>query len=334
MAVIDLSPTASRMLARASVRASQTYGPAAEAVGGLYPLSMAAYEVDPYRMMSGWPVSVPKLDISAVTDVSATGEVIAYREAANAVTMNSIARWIADDDNFHTDTLSWYPSVAGVSANWVTSVGYSPTLFDDYEYRRGAEKFIETAINFDADSQQHMWADLDQIIGGGHGYTVLMAVNLHSVYGDSDHPFVGLWAPGQPTPNADTFTETFASYVEVTLRGETLYVASDKASPTKSVAVSDLLALSSPCYLAFCFGRPTTRIYAGNGSRSLRSSSVFVGTNSVPLSGHVALGRSNGTRLNTADMGVLDLNVYGAQLSAHEVTDEIAKLCSIYGGDQ
>lgn len=329
----EMKIAAARMLARARVKSGK-HGQASNARGGLYPLSLAAYAVDEYRMMSGWPVAIPDQDIQARCDVNAQGEVIAFRDDPGAVNMNSQARWFADSDDFVPAALCWYPHAAQEQMPWRSSVGWMPTFFDDYEYRRGSERFIEQAINFDSDTRQHMWADLDQLIGGGQGYTVLMAVNLHSVYGDSGRTFVGLWGPGLPTPNTDIFPEVFPSYVEVTLRGGSLYVASDQAPPTKVMVINDLLASPAPVYLAFCFSRPKTTIYAGNGSGSMRHGTVYIGNNATPLSGKVVLGRSNGTVVNTADMAVLDLNLYTDNLSTDEVIDEVAKLCATYGGDQ
>ena len=60
--------------------------------GGLFPLMSAAFEVDEYRMMSGWPVPVPDCDIQIQCLVSAEGDVLGNRDAPTALTTNAAMR--------------------------------------------------------------------------------------------------------------------------------------------------------------------------------------------------------------------------------------------------
>ena len=53
--------------------------------GGLYPLKSAAFEVDEYRIMAGWPVPVPDCDIRIQCLVSAEGDVLGNRDSPTAL---------------------------------------------------------------------------------------------------------------------------------------------------------------------------------------------------------------------------------------------------------
>lgn len=338
MTVFSMTPTVSRILARSTVGTTQHYGASSQALGGLYPLTLAAFELDSYRMMSGFPVAVPENDIHAETLLSSTGEILQFRELPRVVESEAVIRWIADeDDHFDPVAGTWAPFAGNdYGIRWQSGSPFTPTYLPEYEYRVGDEVFFGNALNFDADFQQHMWTDLGPVLAGAAGYSVIMVVNLHSVFGDSDPGtmFTGLWCPGLPTQPGDTFIETQDSYMSVTLRGESLYLDTEQTTDTKSLSLADLLALSQPIYLAFCFGRPYTTLYAGAGPSSLRSMRTFAGATPTGLSSNVVLGRSTGTILNTADMAVLDLGVYADQLTGAQVRNEIAKLSSCYGGDK
>lgn len=334
MAVISLSPTSSRILSRATLDLAQDNKLEIGKPDNLYPIALAAYSMDEYRLLAGWPTSLPPFDVHAETAISSEGEILSYRENPSHVEINALARWIADeDDTFDLTALTWTPYQPSYDVVWTTSVDYAPTYVTEYEYRVGQESFLASVINLDSDSQQHFWANINPLIGGGSGYSVVMVVNLHSVYGDTDHPFVGIWCPGGSTPDADTFVEDPGNYMSVTLRGHSLFLGTEQTAPTRVLPISDLLSEPTPFYLAMCFGRPNATIYAGAGVAALRSGTVYTGNEITPLSGNVVLGRSNGTRLNTADMGVLEVAVYSHQLSTEEVGAEVSKLAAIYGGD-
>ena len=335
MSVIQLIPGSSALYAKASVRPSVNYGQFTNPMGGLYPLRLAAFDTPEYRMMAGWPTNVPDYDIYCETLASCEGEVIGNRESPRAVITNALVRWIADSDTYDQTSLQWYPYQSSVDAQFVTAAEFAPTMLEDYEYRSGSERFYQDAINFDADGREHFWTDLTQSLGGAAGYSVLMCVNLHSVFGDSATAYAGLWGPGAPTPSGqDTFTENFDGWISVKLKGQTLYVGTEQTSDTKTLAIADLLERSAPFYLGFCFARPYATIWAGAGPSSMRSFTVFTGATPQVFSGRVALGRPQGTVLNSADMAVLDLGIYADKLSATAVKTEVAKLSAIYGGDK
>lgn len=352
MTIIQLLPGVSSLYAKAKVKPAVNYGVLENAMGGLYPYRLAAFNPPEFRMMAGWPVSIPDYDVRAQTLASCLGEVttpgvtppeitddpevIAERESPRAVVTGAVVRWIADSDNFDTTSLQWYPYQSSVDATWFTAVDFAPTFLADYEYRAGSERFYQDAINFDADSKEHMWTDLSRATGGATGYTVLMCVNLHSAFGDTGSAYEGLWSPGLPTPaGTDLFTETIdTGWASVKLKGQRLFVATDQTPDTASLAIADLLERSAPFYLAFVFGRPYTTIWAGAGPASMRSNRVFCGNEPVPFSPNVVLGRPTGTVLNSVDMSLLDLGIYADRLSAADLKTEVAKLTAIYGGDK
>ena len=75
-----------------------------------------------------------------------------------------------------------------------------PELIYDYEYRVVNERFIVSALNFDSDTQNHMWTDLASAFGGPLGYTVIMVFSPNSAYGNNvEVPYNGLWCHGGDT---------------------------------------------------------------------------------------------------------------------------------------
>ena len=71
-----------------------------EVPGGLYPLHSAAFEMDEYRLMAGWPVPVPAYDIRTDTMMTADGTVLADREHAHLGGHRGHLRWVADDSYY------------------------------------------------------------------------------------------------------------------------------------------------------------------------------------------------------------------------------------------
>lgn len=305
--------------------------------GGLYPLRMAYWQTDEYRIASGWPVPEPDFDIRARTLVSAEGEVLSYREQPRSITTNANARWIADEDTFDLTSEKWTPYQNEFPLSWTTSPEYSPTFISDYEYQIDSELFLATALNFDSDSFEHMWTNLSEALGGAAGYTVVMCMSLNSVYGNNQTvPYSGLWCPGSATPAiGEAISETpDGGWVSLTLQGESLYLETDQSKRAKVLGISDLLATTAPVMIAMVVGRPYTTIYAGRGPSSMRRATVNIGSEVVALDGRVVLGRTNGDILHTADMALLDVGVYSDQLTPGEVKTEFSMLSSVYGGDK
>lgn len=335
MAIVSFTPGRTDISLLATVRVSFEPQPIYEPPGGLYPMRSAAYELNEYRIMAGWPVPVPPYDVHNVGVVSATGERITGREDPLSLTTNAVARWVADEDYYNTTTLTWVAVQRDAELVWKTSTDYTPTFMSGYEYRVGDERIYRNALNFDSDTRDHMWCDLERVLGGSAGYTVIMVVSLNSVYGNNvDVPYNGLWCPGRATPAGETFAESIdPNWMSVTVQGQYLWFETESDARQAAIPVYGSLSSPAPFYLAMVFGRPETHFYAGPGPSNLQVKTMKAGLASVPLDNGVVLGRGTGDVLHTADMALFDLGIYANPLSAAEIRDEFSKLSRVYGGD-
>ena len=309
-----------------------------EVPGGLYPLRTAAFEMDEYRFRYGWPVSVPPLDIRSEALFSVTGESFGVRDDITSITPGSAIRWIAHENFYDDVALEWRPfkDATGFNTTWRTGADFAPVFINDYEYRVKDERFRMNALNFDSDSRCHMWADFSPNFGAAVGYTVIMVMSPNSVYGNNVAvPYNGIWCPGGETPGGvDTFTETpDDSWQGVHLQGGYLYLLSESRSATRALGITSQLNTNAPTYLAIVFGRPNTVFYAGPGPSSIRVNSVNTGATSGSMNWQIALGRSTGDILHTADMALMELNIYPNRLTGLEIQNEFSILSGAYGGD-
>lgn len=332
----SLKPTYTVINTKAQVRTRTAPKLLREMPGGLYPIRMALWQTDDYRMQNGWPVAVPPCDIRARSLVSGSGDVLADRDDIRGLRTGAVARWVADDELFDATSLSWIPVHTSVDLALDTAADYAPTLITDYEYSVDGEVFSVEALNFDADSYEHMWCNLNQALGGASGYSMIMVTSLNSVFGNSDNPYAGLWCPGKPTPAPgqplDDAVE--GGWVSLTLQGDGLYLETDQSRRARAISITGLLAQTAPMMIALVVGRPYTTIYVASGPSSIRSARLNVGSEPVALAGNVLVGRSPGDILHTADMALMDLNLYGGLLTADEVKEEFTLLSSVYGGDR
>ena len=199
---------------------SATLPPALETPpGGLFPLMSAAFEVDEYRIMSGWPVPVPVCDVRAPVLVSADGAVLDNRDAPTALITNATMRWVADTDYYDQVALLWRP-IQGDSSPWTTSSDHAPTMLTNYEYRVGDERFVDmSCLNFDSDTADYMSIDLSLSMGGVSGYSVIMVLNPNSVYGN-DQTIIenGLWRPR---------TAPMAAWAAFSIRDQSVYLSTE-----------------------------------------------------------------------------------------------------------
>jgi hypothetical protein len=321
----------------AQARLSENPPQATVAPGGLYPLHAAAYEVDEYRIMAGWPVPVPPYEIRANTMISAIGEVFAQRSDPTSVVTDATVRWVADADYYSVTDLKWRPlSVGPLNMDWGTSGNYAPVLIPEYEYRVKNERFYRTALNFDSDTRKHMWLDMSGVMGGLSGYTVIMVMSPNSQYGNNlSVPYNGLWCPGRPSPGTDTFTEdTGDSWMGITMQGQYLYLETESKERTRGISINPALNDNAPMYLAMVFQRPDVVFYVGEGPSSVRVKTLPSGeAAATSLNGEIVLGRTTGDVLHTADMALFDLGIYTKLLTATEVAAEFSKLSQAYGGD-
>lgn len=307
-----------------------------EAPGGLYPLRSKAFEIDEYRIMAGWPVPIPKYDIFARSMVSASGERFTSRDDPNAINTNATVRWIADPEFYDEDALVWRPIQDATQGSfWNSSTTAMPVLVNDYTYRLGSEVFVQNAVNFDSDANKHLWGNFSTSIGGSAGYTVVMVFSPNSYYGNNDAiPFNGIWAPGNATPDSDTFDEPLPEFfAEVTSSSGWLYYEDELKERTRAVSIATALSENTPVYLAMIFTRPEVTFYVGQGPSSIQIKTLPAGTQgAVPLNGNILLGRTPGDQLHTADMALFDIGIYGTLLSAVEVQAEFSALAQAYGG--
>jgi len=337
MALKQFSAGKATIVASLRNRANLVPKALAEAPGGLYPLRMAHWVTDEYRIAAGWPRPEPDYDVRARTLISCTGEALAFRQGPRAITTGASVRWIADEDTFDTTALQWVPYQNDLDLVWESSVDYSPTFISDYEYVIGTETFIETALNFDADSAEHMWCDMNSVLGGASGYSVVMCLSLNSVYGNNlTIPYAGLWSPGMATPAVgEPISESPTDgWVSLTAQGNWLYLETDQSPRTRAVQINDLMASTAPIMIGLVIGRPVTVVYAGRGPSNIRRAQMNVGTENTPMSGNVVLGRTNGDILHTADMALLDLGIYPDRLSPGEMKAEFSALSAVYGSDK
>jgi hypothetical protein len=318
----------SRARLQASVQSPLVY----ETPQGLNPLRLTIYEVDEYRILSGWPVAVPAQSVHATTEFIASGSSTEIRPDPVDIKTDAHSRWIASTEFYDTSTYRWNNVNPESGLFWQTSAEYAPAVLTEYEYRVGDERFKMEALNFDSDSKQHLWMDLESV--APYGYTVIMVMSPNSVYtNDADVPYNGIWTTGSATPPATTtWSETRSKWWDLEIQGYYLYLDTWQTRRTKALPLANHLESKAPLYLAFNTERPKSKIWVGEGPMSIRKMSVPAGKDLRVLDDGVVLGRTTGSTLNTADMVLLDLGVYTGQLSDDEVRTEISKLAQAYGG--
>jgi hypothetical protein len=233
-------------------------------------------------------------------------------------------RWVADVAYYDQTSLQWTPIQGNVSP-WQTSPTNSPTLFTDYEYTVGDERFVDmTVLNFDSNTNDYMWNNLDLIMGGATGYTVIMVLNPNSIYGNDDTVADNaLWGPDSTTGAWEAFT----------VKDQALWLTTEGHPAQKGVAIGNGLSDTSPTYLALVVSRPQTTLYAASGPSKVLSKALAAGSTPVPLSTRFWLGKAPTPNSATMDMALFDLGIYGNALSRAQVVAEFTLLSSAYGGD-
>lgn len=323
MALIQIKAGKVEIVATTVAKAHTVPRALREVPGGLYPMKSAAFEMDEYRLMSGWPVPVPRYDIHASTLVTGDGTTLAERETATSTLTGAAYRWVADADFFNETTGQWVPMQGG-EPSW-EGTGHLPTLIHDYEYQVDDERFTEmTALNFDSDTADYLTCDLGRVVTTERGYTVVMVMSPNSVFGNEDVDYNGVWC-NPPDPNTISLDIILKSgYLEVEF--------SDKPNQ-QGIAMTQATSISAPSFLALVINRPTMTMYLGQGPGNILSKSLDVGPEALPFNGITWLGRASADLLHNADMALFDLGLYGNPLDAAGVKDEFAVLSQIYGGD-
>jgi len=323
MAQVPVVPGKTEVQVTARGKANRIPPALREVPGGLFPLKSAAFEVDEYRIMSGWPVPVPDCDIQIDCLVSAEGDILGNRDAPTALVTDAEMRWVADSSYYDQVTCQWSP-IQGHVTPWTSTPDHLPTLLTDFEYRYGDERFVGmSALNFDSDTTDYMWNDLGLFMGGTSGYTVLMVLSPNSVYGNTDVEENALWCPDELTGN----------WVSFTVRSQGIWMTTESQSPQQGVAISNALSDTAPTYLAMVVDRPRTTLYAASGPSRVLHRALAAGSAPVPLNTSFWLGNSPSPGASTMDMVLMDLSIYGDALSKTDVVNEFTTLATVYGGD-
>jgi hypothetical protein len=288
------------------------------APGGRYPIRMAAFHMDPYRIGLGWPRPVPDCDLRVVSLVSGSGEVLADRPDPGVTDTDAFVRWYADDENYSVTDLRW-ESGQGTSNYFETAVGSEPTYITDYEYKVDDEVFIREALMFDSDTGDYLKGNLNELSGSA-GYSVILVASITSV----NPEYSGLWCP----------TAKNNGWVSVEFQGTGIYVETEQTPRRRILQVANLLDTDAPLMLAMCFGRPYTSFYAAAGPSSILSGRIETGQLPTAFNSDIYLGRSTEDLDHALDMALFDVGFYTKKLSGTEVGDEFSTLSSLYGGNR
>jgi len=325
VATVAIKPGNTDIQLTARAKANTIPKPFRSVPGGLYPMMSAAFEVDEYRIKAGWPSPVPDCDVRINVLVSADGDSLGNRDAPTSLVTGAPLRWVADSDYYDQTALQWTPIQGNVSP-WETSPDHAPTLISDYEYTIGDERFTDmTALNFDSNTADYMWNNLDLVMGGTKGYTVIMVLNPNSIYGNDPNIIEnGLWGPD----------DTSGIWAAFTVTNQAIYLTTESKPAQKGPSIGDALSDNTPTYVALVVGRPQTSIYAASGPSSVRVKSLASGATPESLNTRFWLGNSPSDAAGTMDMALLDLNIYPELLSKTDVLAEFSLLSGVYGGDQ
>jgi hypothetical protein len=325
MALVQIHAGRVEIVAKSRVRASTLPGQLANPPGGLYPMRSAAFEIDEYRVLEGWPVPVPSCDIRCDTLVSGDGVMLAERETPTGVLTGANYRWVADDDFFNPTTLSWVP-IQGSEPTWTAPVDNLPSLINNYEYTVDDERFTSmTALNFDSDTSDYLTTDLSRVMSTVNGYTVIMVMSPNSVFGNNeDRRYNAIWTC-EDSPAETNFT--------VTIEDGYLWVQVDQTENQRGIAMSRAMSIQAPSYLALVFNRPKMAMYLSQGPKDIIVKRLDIAPSNQPFCNQILLGKMPGADLtHTADMALFDLGLYADALSADQVKDEFTLLSKIYGG--
>jgi len=325
MTVKAVKPTGVELTMEMKSQIRQKAPQAEQAPGGLYPMIARSFTMDEYRLMSGWPVSIPDYDIHAKSMVSCSGQVLTDREPPTNIATGALVRWVADASFYDETALQWRPvQNSQIRTSWTLNPSFMPDLITEYEYRNKEERFYLPALNFDSDAGEYLTADFTNTIGGASGYTVIMVMSPNSVYGNNDEVlYNGLWTHGSASEY----------WIDITMQGRYLWVETETQGRIRGISIAPALDRNRPLYLAIVLDRPNVTFYAAEGPETVRVKSVPTGlTEPVPLDPQVVLGAAPDFT-HTADMALLDLGIYADRLSASEVATEFILLSQAYGGD-
>ena len=337
MALLPIKPGSIEIISAVTTRGYVAPGTLKDVPGGLFPMKTAAFEVDEYRLLEGWPVPVPPCDIHCDSLVSGDGQLLADRQPPTSVLTGADYRWIADSDFYSQTALQWLP-IQGSEPIWTAPTDHLPTLVHDYEYTVGEERFTEmSALNFDSDTADYLTTDLARAMSTDKGYSVIMVMSPNSLYGNNvEVPYNSLWCnppdPPQPAPPLPRLPVNRIA-LKVRLKDFYLRVALTDSADQQGIAMSQATSISAPSYLAVVINRPNLTMYLGQGPKNIAAKKLNVGPPSLTMSTVTLLGKDPADNDHCADMALFDLGLYATPLSAEAVATEFALLSKIYGGD-
>lgn len=299
------------------------------------PYRVNYYDPPDFRMLKGWPMAVPDYDVRVEALVDVEGITLAVRPNVYDLDISSDVRWIADANSFSDINLTWYPYQSQLGTlPWQSAPQWMPTLVEDYTYVLGNEQFTTPLVNFDAVSAEHMWCNVTAL-EGSYGYTIIMVCNLNSVYsGEEETNHNGIIGNGYPTTQfgiLDDEEDFIENPWQALINTSSLIIRTD--SDRGETPIGDLISRTPPCYLAFAVGRPEFEFYAARGPMTITPNTVSSGELGVPFSSSLVLARSFGDTLHTADLAVMEIDLYARKLDKFEVKREITRLAKFYGSE-
>lgn len=330
--IVDTGLVRVKVIAESKANSKPMSRPEGSDAYTLRPFRRIGVTLGDYRVRRGWPVEPPRIDVKIESHVSVTGIIVQERPGPLDLQTGATIRWVADPDYFDAITGEW-SAVTGAEYGflWRSLPQFQPTLVPDVPYYVGKELFRADGISFNADARQHMFANLGAM-GGSTGYTILAAMVLNSSYGtNAQREKVGLWAPGGAPIDLDEDWEETETGPEVLIENGMLTVRPQLTGGGQGLATRDANGASRVVYIAAVVGHPLSTVYVSFGPSHIDYQSLYMGEAAEP-SRNVALGRSKGSLAHTADMTIMDLNVYAEPLTFNEMKEKIAILSQTYGG--
>jgi hypothetical protein len=303
-------------------------------------LRTISIKTDPYRLMQGRPMAVPKWDVSGQFTVSAIGRFLGDREDPTAVDVGSQIRWIASenfDDLYHR----WYPTDSGLAENywWESSDDYTPVVHPNYTYYIGKEEFQRAAVTFDEESSSHMWSSFYQGTSASETLTIMIVMSLNpitlkqSYYSVIDsggatpsfipNPWSEQYAPSGASSNRARVT-VYPNKLRMSYGSVSTRTPNDTSPVFNQVGVMTMVFRKELFYTEW-FGELGRYDRLSTYKQTLEGGSGYVWHN-------LLLGRENGSvSAHTANMDVFEINMWTSEPSVEELLYARQALVSAYG---
>lgn len=331
MARKALSPTETNFYIQSSLHVTKKVRASADQVA-VNPYKLSVFDSPEFRVMKGWPVAPPRVDVRSNSLASSQGVVFADQPDPQQLVTRANARWLASA-GWDDIAKLWYPFYSDIgSVRWESSDTWMPTQVQTYSYIIGDARYVQNAINIDATSSEHMWLSA-AAFAGNSGYSIVIAGTVNSVYGNTEgRSSVGIIGNGVPTPFDGAFEDPIDNPWSLSLTSNEFTLNAGKG--LAPIQAGDLIKSTTPFYIAVVLGKPKSSLYLATGPSAIRSSDITVSAELESFDTQLVLGRSFGDTLHTADMVVMDIGLYGTSLSPDDVKSEIAQLSRAYGGQK